>query len=252
MFLLVDKPLGWSSFDVVAHLKHRLPPVSWWTKKRKIWHGWTLDPWATGVLLIATDTDTKKLPFLLAGNKTYRASFERGRMTDTRDSYPWNFDQQYQATQDGLWWIVNDSVQYAPSYEERTTWITSLQGDTTLPLPPFRATKHQGQPLYKQARKQTFDPSHLPTYKTSTINHITPLAYDKQTWSIDCDVSGGTYIRSLAWLAYMHFGIPCVMKTLMRTWVATTQGRWTLQTQGEEYATDKLVYRIITAPDQYF
>lgn len=248
MFLLVDKPLGWSSFDVVAHLKHRLPPLAWWPKKRKIWHGWTLDPWATGVLIIATDTDTKKLATLLAGRKRYRASFERGRMTDTRDTYPRNFDQYYPPTQNGQWWLVNTKPQYPPSRYQREWWLTSLHGHVTLPLPPFRASKHHGQPVYKQARKQWFDPTMIPESKESFIYHISPLTYEGWIWALDLEVSGGTYIRSLAWLAYTTFGIPCVMTSLVRTWVSTMRGRRTLHTPGEIYTTDKLTYRIIEVP----
>src|SRR5689334_4087486 len=79
MILLIDKPKGWTSFDVVAKVRGIL-------KEKKVGHGGTLDPNATGLLIIGTGSDTKKLGEITKNqNKTYEAEIVLGKTTDTDD-----------------------------------------------------------------------------------------------------------------------------------------------------------------------
>ena len=79
MIINIDKPIGWSSFDVVKKIKNI-------TKHKKVGHGGTLDPFASGVLIIGTESDTKKLTKITNSDKTYEAKLELGKTTATLDS----------------------------------------------------------------------------------------------------------------------------------------------------------------------
>ena len=79
MIINIDKPIEWSSFDVVKKIKNI-------TKYKKVGHGGTLDPFATGVLIIGTESDTKKLTGITNSNKVYEAQLELGITTNTLDT----------------------------------------------------------------------------------------------------------------------------------------------------------------------
>ena len=78
MIFNIYKPIGWTSFDVVKKVRNI-------TGKRKVGHGGTLDPFAVGVLIIATNSDTKKLGEISGSIKSYRAVLQLGEQTDTLD-----------------------------------------------------------------------------------------------------------------------------------------------------------------------
>ena len=79
MIINIDKPIGWSSFDVVKKIKSI-------TKHKKVGHGGTLDPFASGVLIIGTEKDTKKLTYITNSDKSYEAKLELGKTTKTLDT----------------------------------------------------------------------------------------------------------------------------------------------------------------------
>ena len=79
MIINIDKPIGWSSFDVVKKIRNI-------TKHKKVGHGGTLDPFASGVLIIGTEIDTKTLTSISNSDKTYEAELELGRTTNTLDT----------------------------------------------------------------------------------------------------------------------------------------------------------------------
>ena len=79
MIINIDKPIGWSSFDVVKKIKSI-------TKHKKVGHSGTLDPFASGVLIIGTEDDTKKLTSITNSDKTYEAKLELGKTTKTLDT----------------------------------------------------------------------------------------------------------------------------------------------------------------------
>ena len=77
--LVIDKPAGITSFDVVRRVRRMV-------KTRRVGHAGTLDPMATGVLPVAVGTATRLIEYLVAGDKTYRATLKLGSVTDTQDS----------------------------------------------------------------------------------------------------------------------------------------------------------------------
>ena len=78
MIINLNKPIGWTSFDVCKKIKNI-------TKEKKVGHGGTLDPFASGVLIIGTGKDTKKLKYVVEEKKSYDATLFLGEITDTLD-----------------------------------------------------------------------------------------------------------------------------------------------------------------------
>ena len=79
MIINIDKPIGWTSFDVVKKVKNI-------TKHKKVGHGGTLDPFASGVLVLGTEKDTKKLSSITNTDKSYIAELQLGKLTNTLDT----------------------------------------------------------------------------------------------------------------------------------------------------------------------
>ena len=128
--LLLDKPEGLTSAAVVARIKHRFG-------FGKVGHGGTLDPLATGLLPLGINEGTKLLAWLSENQKCYQAILKLGESTDTLD-------------RDGK--ILRNSEVLCSEDEVRRT-IMSYVGDLDQVPPMVSAKKHQGQPLYKLARK---------------------------------------------------------------------------------------------------
>ena len=78
MIINIDKPVGWTSFDIVKKVKRI-------TGHKKVGHGGTLDPFASGVLILGTENDTKKLSEIAQSNKSYQAELLLGSKTNTLD-----------------------------------------------------------------------------------------------------------------------------------------------------------------------
>lgn len=185
--LLVDKPLGWTSFDVVNkiryHLRHALG-----IKKIKVGHAGTLDPLATGVLVVCTGQATKSIEQLQSDSKTYEAAIRLGAITPCLDTElpvdQWTSAKHLQFEQ-----IVNAAAQWTGSFDQ---------------MPPlYSAKKIKGQKAYAVARKggeinlktapitvRQFDIKEV-THEQVDGHHVV----DVQA-TIDC--SKGTYIRALA------------------------------------------------------
>jgi tRNA pseudouridine(55) synthase len=89
MFLAVDKPQWITSYDVIRRLKRQFP------KKTKIGHSGTLDPMATGLLIIAVDKDTKRLHEFLGADKSYETTIDFSKMSDTWDMDYWEVYEEY-------------------------------------------------------------------------------------------------------------------------------------------------------------
>lgn len=178
--LLVNKPKDWTSFDVVNKirykLKHRLG-----VKKIKVGHAGTLDPMATGLLIICTGKFTKKLADFQGLSKEYTGEITLGGTTPSYDAET-EIDQTYPTEH-----IDNELVEYT-----RKTFL----GDLEQYPPMFSAIKVDGQPLYKKARKGIVvevKPRPVSIYAFD-INHI---EIPKLQFRVEC--SKGTYIRSLAY-----------------------------------------------------
>lgn len=181
-FLFINKPKNISSFHAVYRIKKLL------NQKIKIGHTGTLDPFATGLLIIAIGRNaTKLIPSFMNLDKEYIFTAKLGELTSTLD-YTGTILSQKNSL------LTNEQLEAA---------IKSL-GTTYRQIPPiFSALKHQGQPLYKLALKKNIFPEKLQAIveekqKTVTIHTINLVDYTPPFFTINARVSKGTYIRSLA------------------------------------------------------
>lgn len=177
--LLIDKPLEWTSFQAVNKIRW-LIKRQFGFKKIKVGHAGTLDPLATGLLLICTGKFTKRIPEFQAQEKEYTGTFTLGA---TRPSYDMEteVDEQYPTDH-----ITEEKI-------HRTTEQFTGQIDQLPPI--FSAVKQDGKRLYELARK-----GQKPEVKARKITihsfEITGIDMPEVHFKVNC--SKGTYIRSLA------------------------------------------------------
>ena len=173
---LVDKPPGLTSFAIVRKIR-------WLLGIKKVGHAGTLDPFATGLLVVcAGRTATRSIDLFMTGRKTYQARLQLGIET---------------ATQDPEGAIIATTA--VPELD-RATIATCLQGYVGPQMqapPPFSAAKHLGKPLYAYARKGVFIEKPA---KAIEIHVLHCRGYDATSQQLDIEVecSRGTYIRVLA------------------------------------------------------
>ncbi|MEJ7739132.1 MAG: tRNA pseudouridine(55) synthase TruB [Chitinophagaceae bacterium] len=171
--LLIDKPLHWTSFDVVRKVRRLI-------KIKKVGHAGTLDPLATGLLIVCTGRFTKKINEYMAREKEYTGTVTLGSTTPTFDleSSPQNFKEYNHLTG-----------------EQLTNIACNFTGEIWQTPPIYSAIKQQGQPVYVLARKGVdvkLEPRKL------TIKEFDITAIDLPLVSFRVVCSTGTYIRSLA------------------------------------------------------
>ena len=190
--ILLDKPVDWSSFDVVKKIRSL-------TRIKKVGHGGTLDPFATGLLILGTGKETKNLSTISNARKTYVATIEFGRTTD---SYDITGAETGQAELTGF------------ENLEMSSLLKSFLGES-LQLPPmYSAKKVDGKRLYKLARKGIEierKPHQIVLYD------ITELRRETYAIEISVECSKGTYIRSLAHDIGIKSGYGAYLKALRRT-----------------------------------
>jgi tRNA pseudouridine55 synthase len=172
-FLVVDKPRGWTSHDVVDAARR-------WLGTRRIGHLGTLDPLATGVLPLAVREATKLVPFLAAGAKAYTGEIEFGAETDTLDA-------------EGR--VLRRSDGPLPSETQLRAALAGFVGEIEQVPPMFSAVKLGGVPLHRMAREGKEVPR---APKKVRIDALTLLAYAPPRARIEVLCSTGTYVRSLA------------------------------------------------------
>jgi len=168
----IYKPTGWTSFDVVKKIRGI-------TKEKKVGHGGTLDPFAEGLLIIATGKDTKQLANISGASKSYRAVLKLGKTTDTLDTEGQIIDTKpVPELNEKI--IINVLNKFVGEYEQ---------------IPPmFSAKRVNGVRLYKLAREnKTVERKPI----IVNINNISlnSLNGDSVDFSVTC--SKGTYIRVL-------------------------------------------------------
>ena len=175
--LSINKPLGWTSFDVVRKLKFLLQKA---VPKIKIGHAGTLDPLAEGLLIVCTQKMTKQVETIQSQHKTYVAKIFLGA---TRPSYDkeTEIDQTFETNH-----INEDLV--------RKT-LKTFEGEQEQIPPIFSAIKQDGKPVYLKARKGVEIEMKS---KTIHIYEIALVRYEFPIIEIKVVVSKGTYIRSLA------------------------------------------------------
>ena len=190
--LLINKPLEWTSFDVVRKIRNTC-------RTKKVGHAGTLDPLASGLLILCTGKFTKKINEYMAQEKEYTGSFTLGAVTPTYDleSDPENF-RDYAS-------ITMDQIQE----------LTSKFKGEILQIPPMHsAIKKDGKRVYELARKgQVIE---LEPRKITIKNfEITSIELPKVFFRVVC--STGTYIRSLAHDFGMELGCGAYLSSLCRT-----------------------------------
>lgn len=183
--VLIDKPVGWTSFDVVAKIrgvrKAQLKASGIVPTKRqlRVGHAGTLDPFATGLLIILLGDATKRSDEFLKRDKVYEATIQLGAVSTTGDP-------------EGE--ITNQSDEQ-PSEAAVQAALRQFVGTITQTPPIYSAIKIGGQRAYKLARKGTA--VEIPSRQV-TIHSIELLEYSYPELTIRTHVSSGTYIRSLA------------------------------------------------------
>ncbi|WP_294965329.1 tRNA pseudouridine(55) synthase TruB [uncultured Flavobacterium sp.] len=179
--LLIDKPLKWSSFQAVNKLKYLLINKVGLPKKFKIGHAGTLDPLATGLLLICTGKFTKKISELQGQAKEYTGTFYIGATTPSYDLET-EIDQTF----------PTEHIDEALIHET----VKQFLGEIDQKPPIFSAIKKDGVRLYEHARAG--ESIEIESRKT-TIHEfeITRIALPEVDFRVVC--SKGTYIRSLAY-----------------------------------------------------
>lgn len=190
--IIIDKPAGITSAGVVARVKRIL-------KVKKAGHCGTLDPFATGVVIICVNRATKLAGFFLKDGKKYEATLELGKETDTQDP-----EGKVVSTCE-----VNDF-----SMETIRDAFKRFEGDIEQSPPAFSALKHEGTPLYKLARKGK--PVQKPP-RPVRISRLSILDVDLPEIRFEVECSAGTYVRTLAADIGTALGCGAYLKELRRT-----------------------------------
>lgn len=169
----IDKPVGITSHDVVNRLR-RLSSI------RRIGHAGTLDPLATGVLLVCMGRTTRLVEYLVGQPKRYTAVIRLGQSTNTYDA-------------DGE--VTAERPFAHLTLDEIETAVATFQGTIQQQPPAYSAIKKDGQPLYKLARQgiEVERP-----WRTVTLSEIVMRQWQTPFLTLDVRCSTGTYIRSLA------------------------------------------------------
>lgn len=191
--LLIDKPQEFTSFDVVAVVRRLVG-------QKKIGHTGTLDPNATGVLVVLLGNATKAQDLILNHDKTYIADFRLGITTDTLD----------------IWGEVTNEKKSSVTGEDIQNILPEFTGEISQIPPMFSAVQKNGQRLYDLARQGIEVERES---RNVTIYSLELLGFDEQTQSGTLKVacSKGTYVRTLIDDIGRKLGAGAVMTGLRRT-----------------------------------
>jgi tRNA pseudouridine55 synthase len=194
--LLVDKPAGITSFDVIRILRRK-------TGIRKMGHSGTLDPFATGLLLIGVNEGTKDLTKLIKLDKVYEATILLGVQTDTGDITGKKLVEQDTAH-------IDDS--------DINKYLQDLVGNHQFRVPKYSAIKVSGKKLYELARAGTeFEaPIKEMTVYSTELQSIETIK-NKKIVKVQFHVASGTYIRTLGEELGNMLGVPATLTELRRT-----------------------------------
>lgn len=191
MILLVDKPAWRTSHDVVKFIK-----IHGWYKK--VGHAGTLDPSATGLLLILTDDDTKRMAELVWHDKRYTATIDLAHISDTRDA---DYHELYEEIK----------ISEPPTQEQISQVLQSFVPKSLLPIPSFSAKKMNGKRMYETARAWVIHDQQ----KEMEIYEIELLECSFPFVKIRCHVGSWTFIRSIAytlWKKLGTWGVICALR----------------------------------------
>ena len=191
--LVVDKPVGWTSHDVVAKIRGEL-------KIKKIGHGGTLDPFATGVLLILIGKAVKRFDEIRTWEKEYVMEVKLGEATDTGDPTGKIIKTSGRVPEVSQNEIKSVLAGFIPGYEQQ--------------VPAYSAVKIHGRPAYKLARagKEFVTPKRF-----VKIIEIELLSLQGPTLKVRVVCGSGTYMRQLAVDIGAKLGLPAHCASLCRT-----------------------------------
>lgn len=202
--VLVDKPLTWTSFDVVGKLRIAMRIAA--GRKLKVGHAGTLDPLATGLLILAYGPFTKKLPYITGAEKTYTGTITLGSTTPS-------YDLETATEQGGPWEHLDETTirsafaRFVGTIEQRP--------------PNYSAKRFEGERAYFLARDA--ERAHLVQMKPVMV-HVSSLevtAIRGPEVDFEVHVSKGTYIRSLAHDIGQVLGCGAHLSALRRTRIGT-------------------------------
>lgn len=203
--LLIDKPAGITSFGVLRKLRRIL-------NVKKIGHAGTLDPMATGLLIVGINEGTKQLTNLVKLDKTYLATVRFGERYTTGD-------------------ITGELLEAVPVMESMELFskrlfseIARFAGEHELPVSAFSAIKVAGKPLYKHAYKAakkggliTETPKRTMVVHAASFAGVVKAEGSCLEAEIEFSVASGTYVRSLAEELGRRLGYPATLASLRRT-----------------------------------
>ncbi|TAH35704.1 tRNA pseudouridine(55) synthase TruB [Candidatus Saccharibacteria bacterium] len=206
--VLIDKPVGWTSFDVVAKIRGKIraeytargeKPTK---KQLRVGHAGTLDPFATALLIVLLGDACKRAGEFLKLDKVYEATIRLGQVSTTGDP-------------EGE--ITESSKQKVVSSKQISETLKGFIGESEQTPPMFSAIKINGQRAYKLARRG--EVVEIPK-RTVTIYSLELLDYSYPELRIRVHVSSGTYIRSLAIDIGAALGTGAYCSELRRTKIA--------------------------------
>ncbi|MBQ8603585.1 MAG: tRNA pseudouridine(55) synthase TruB [Oscillospiraceae bacterium] len=195
--LILYKPQGWTSFDVIAKARGIL-------STRKVGHSGTLDPMATGVLPVFMGRATKAVDMQIIKDKEYIATFKLGLNTDTGD-------------------VTGEVINQRPvtaTKEDVLAEMENFRGEITQLPPMYSAVKINGQPLYKLARRGVTVENVERKPRKAVIKELVMLEDDsleENEYKIRVLCSEGTYIRTLVEDMGENLGCGAVLSSLSRT-----------------------------------
>ncbi|MEG0761172.1 tRNA pseudouridine synthase B [Chryseobacterium piscicola] len=196
---LLDKPLDWTSFQAVNKLKYKLKREFDLPKKFKIGHAGTLDPRATGLLIVCTGKFTKKIPEIQDAAKEYWAEIKIGVQTESYDTEkPEILHQDFSN-------VTEENVKNV---------LEKFLGEINQKPPVFSAIKIDGERAYNLARAG--EQVEMKSRKT-TIHYIQDIAISFPFINFTVGCSKGTYIRSLAHDIGQELGVGAYLTQLKRT-----------------------------------
>lgn len=204
--LLVDKPSGISSHDVVARVRRIMGT-------KAVGHSGTLDPLASGLMVCLINEGTKLSQYILEGDKGYRVRAQFGISTDTLDTTG----------------TVLETRPVDLTKERILSEAEKLQGEFELPVPIYSAIKVQGKKLYEYARQ---DQEVVIPMKQMKFWDVTPIEVGPDWAEFDIKCSKGSYIRTWVDLLGKALGCGAAMSSLRRTWSSPylLEGAQTLET----------------------
>ena len=189
--ICINKPQEFTSFDVVASMRRAFGT-------KKIGHGGTLDPMATGVLPVFVGGATKAVDLVPDDSKSYRAGFRLGFVSDTQD----------------IWGKLRSRCENGISEDEMRFALDDFRGGIMQVPPMYSALKVNGQKLCDLARRG-IEVERKP--RPATISRLELVSFDGTDGVIDVDCSGGTYIRTLLEDIAAAMGQKGTMSALRRT-----------------------------------